>query len=306
MVKNIDLAAALRNYRSYPNCRGVSIGGKFSDGQRVSDVVAIQFFVSQKVDPSALKKALPRFVYARQTDGSIDRSKTIATDVIELKNLSLCCGAGDELAKSPFRGSIALLSENEADPGTFGLITCSHVVGDLNASPANHLEFRGGPSDGSCFLFGFTVASSVRAHSALEYDVAWVEIDRFLGTAPTGAVVSQTGQTLSGYASPEVLAFGTEMVAASLTSGVRNVTYESAKSEISGLEDRHGSKVKVSNLFGFKGPVAAEDSGGIVYQDDKAVGMIVAKADDDWLFVHALEDAVNHIAASAGLTLDLL
>ncbi|MEL7111231.1 MAG: hypothetical protein AAGL99_18405, partial [Pseudomonadota bacterium] len=59
------------------------------------------------------------------------------------------------------------------------------------------------------------------------------------------------------------------------------------------------------NLYACKGRVEPGDSGGIVYSGDQAVGMIVAKADDDWVFIHALSDAIAFLAAAASIDIEV-
>lgn len=177
MIDVEDIGAvegAIRNYRHYPNVCGVSFGSKFSDG--IIDPVqsAIQFFVTEKVPLEDLKKKLPRFVYARYSDGSLDRNRKLVTDVIELVNLELCCAAGDEIASGGVNGTATLIFQNKTIDDRTLVLTCSHVLGGLDESPSPNDRMVGGNDD--CLFVAQTIGNSTVEDGVLEYDIAIGEV----------------------------------------------------------------------------------------------------------------------------------
>ena len=130
-----------------PNVCGVSFGSKFSDGQKLVESEAVQFFVTQKIADADLKRSLPSYVFRRNQDGTVDRSDRIPTDVIELQNLELCCRAGNEISQSPYSGSVALIFRDKAAMDDVYALTCAHVVGDLTSTTGIGGEFVGGDTN---------------------------------------------------------------------------------------------------------------------------------------------------------------
>ena len=95
---------ANENYRYFPNVCGVGFGSKFTDGARLENVRSIQFFVTGKIAPEELTRPLPRFVYARRADGTLDRDRKYPTDVIDIGTLNCA-------ARPATRSSASMVAE---------------------------------------------------------------------------------------------------------------------------------------------------------------------------------------------------
>jgi hypothetical protein len=296
------IEAAYKNYKRYPNVCGISHGAKFSDGQRNSSIKnAVQFFVSKKIgNKEDLKKTLPGFVYGRNKQGKVDKSVKIPTDVIELQNLELCCLSGNEVSTSTgARGSINLIFENQVGDPSVLILTCSHVAGDMTFSPLAD-ELRGGNMD--CQFQANVIANTVVLDGEVEYDIAVAQPFNVFGTADQ--LTSTANVQFTGFGIAEDYKEGTVLECHSLMSEVHNIRIESEESFFENILTPEGNQVIVHNLLACTGIVERGDSGGIVYRDDRAVGIIVAKADDNWVFIHPLENAVNHLSDLSGLGIE--
>ena len=305
MKVSADIAAtvdrATKNYRSYPGVCAVSFGSKFSDGELVEGVEAVQFFVTDKIDVVQLSRSLPKHVFVRTEDGALDRSAKVPTDVIELKNMRLCCQGGDGVGNEfGAEGSLALIFENFADAGRRMALTCSHVASDL-LSAGQSFEISGG-ADG-CFFFATTTAFTTVDNDSLTFDIALaeiVQIDEFPPREVRGA-----GVTLTGFADMQTSVQGDQFECRSRRAGDHTITLQSASATFQNVDADDVGLITLDNLYACKGQVERGDSGGIVYLGDKAVGIIVAMADDGWVFIHALSDAIAFLEAQAGLAIEV-
>lgn len=291
------------NYRYFANVCGVAYGTKFSDGAPLADTPSVQFFVREKLPEGDLAKPLPKFVYARSTTGSIDYTARISTDVIELRNLELCCFAGNEVTRvGGSTGSVALMFENKTADRKKLVVTCAHIVGDLALVP-HDAEIRGGQSNpGGCLFRAHVLASTQAENGHLEYDVAVGEVfssnDFFdLGLANSDIVFASFG-TYEDQDRESKLEFR------SSASPARTANIASNTVTIRRIETPEGNQVTVHNLIACKGSAVRGDSGGIAFVDDRAVGMLVARADDDWVFVHVLSDALSHLSEKHGIPIE--
>ena len=296
---NIDRAvvAAARNYRRFPNVCGVSFGAKYSDGKRREGVSAVQFFVTRKRDRAALRRSLPRYVYLRLPDGTIDHRHRLLTDVIEVRNLEMACLAGDELTKvGGSKGAAALIFEDKAGSTRRFAITCSHVAGAMSVSPEAG-ELRGGNL--TCFFQSTSIANTTVANGELEFDVALCEISMSTQFADLG--IRNSTDRCQGFGADGDLALDTELNCVSPISESRTVTVQSDTTEFRDVRTPAGDVVSVKNLFACRGIAVRGDSGGLVFRADRAVGIVVAKADDDWVFIHDLRAALAHLEQVSGL-----
>lgn len=295
------MRAAIRNYRGFPNVCGVSFGAKFSEGILQEGVEAIQFFVTEKLAEKRLKRRLPKNVFLRRDDGDLDRSKSIPTDVIELRNLRLCCKAGHGVgSETGVEGSIALIFENHADDNQPMMLTCSHVATDL-ISDDQHFDISGG-GDG-CFFAARTVAFTSVENATINYDIALAEISQIGDYQPLR--VRGNDQPLTGFSSPDQFAQGDEFDCRSALSLDHTIKLQSAAATFENVTADQVGEISVHNLYACTGQVEPGDSGGIVYSGDQAVGMIVAKADDGWVFIHALSDAIAFLSATASIDIEV-
>ena len=297
-----EVAAAQSNYGSMPNVCGVSFGSKFSDGQKVANGDALQFFVTKKEALTDLKRSLPAFVFRRSADGTVDRSEKIRTDVIELQNLELCCRAGYEINQSPYSGSVALMFRDKAGTDDVYALTCAHVVGDLTEPNGMGGDFVGGNT--SCQFTAEVVWASVLQDDTLDYDIALTKADIYNGEA-TDLMVEGSDTPMTGHADLTGTTMGSQFVAQSMKSGRQELSVESEASTIGEIDTQDGTKISISNLISCRGTAEKGDSGGLVFSNDQIAGIIVAKSDNGWILVHSLKDAFDYLQNELGRQIDI-
>lgn len=294
------VAAARQNYRYYPNVCGVSFGSKFSDGVRQRDTKAVQFFVTRKLEDKDLRRSLPKDVYSRRVDGSLDRSKKIKTDVIALEDLELCCAAGEKLDRNGGTGAIGLIFQNKgSEPGTF-VVTCSHVVGEMRQSPSNH-QLVGGNQH--CMVVADPVGNSVlTVNDHVEFDIAIARLNEMSDPAPEGRV-DDSATLLVRFAEPDDLSPTTRLDCRFPESGERSLTVESSETAIEAIRTPSGEAISVGNLYLCRGNPIPGDSGAVVFREDRLVGFVVARAANGWALIHHFGDALEWISNQLGLDL---
>src|SRR5262245_58716642 len=168
--------AAERARRRYGRGRGVlgvGTGLKYVGG-RPRDLLCVQFYVRRKLRRPG-RRRLPRFVYARRRDGSIDRSRPVPTDVIELRRLGFACRAGEPIEALGELGTLTLLFRNKAarDGGHY-VLTCAHVAGDVGQSPPADPALRAACCGAG--LLAETLVNATHARGVLAYDIAVGEV----------------------------------------------------------------------------------------------------------------------------------
>lgn len=293
------LEYAADSYRNFPDVRAVSFGSKFTDGSRLEDVQAIQFFVTSKIPKDDLRKPLPRFIYGRRPDGSPDRDHKIPTDVIEMGDLELCCASGDSLDRVGAEGCVTLIFRNKTPDARLLAITCSHVAAELfsNSPP---LQLTGGSEN--CLFQANVIANTALENGELEFDIAVAEV---VGHDPdlTELAVADDQTILDGFVDEAVLATGNSLRCISRVTGDREITSESRPTFVSGIDAGHGTEIAIGNLIACKGDAVPGDSGGIVFVGTKAAGIVVARGKDGWVLIHSLEAAIAHLASAKGIAL---
>lgn len=295
----IAVDRAILNYSKYPNVCGVSYGSKFSNGSIEPFEDAIQFFVTEKIAEEELKRSLPRFVYARNADGSLNHSQKIKTDVIDLVDLQLCCAAGNEIASSGDGTTTLIFSNKAINDDQMLVLTCSHVVKGLDQSPPQDGSMVGGDGP-ACGFVAQTLGNSVLEDEVFEYDIAVGEITVVNGTITELQV--DGGPTLDGFASIDVFEKDNLLSVSSHMSGNQFVCVNSIRSQISEIEaDNNGRKISAKNVFVCTGHVEKGDSGGIVYDGTRAAGIVIGKAKNDWVLIQPLEEAVSFLSGQLGI-----
>jgi len=83
-------------------------------------------------------------------------------------------------------------------------------------------------------------------------------------------------------------------------SGPRTLAVQSDVTTFRDVATPDSETITIRNLYACKGRAERGDSGAIVFNDDRAVGIVVAKADDDWVFIHALAPAIDNLSALLG------
>lgn len=289
----VALEKARKNYRRYPNVCGVSYGSKFTKG--IIDPLrrSIQFFVTTKQAEEQLERSLPRFVYARNADGSVDHSGKLATDVIELRNLELCCEGGNQVASSGVNGTATLVFHNQADTDQVLVLTCSHVIGGFDASPPPGGRMVGGTTE--CRFQADALGNSVAENDVYVFDIAVGEVfdisDEF-----EGLFVEGEDEPLDGFVDAAVFQENALMSVASDKSNTQMIAVNSARTEIEEIAAGGGRSVTLQNVFVCTGIVEKGDSGGIVYDGTSAAGIVVGRAEDDWVLVQPLREAIEYLA----------
>lgn len=290
------------NYGRFRNVVGVSVGSKFTQGRREPGSRCVQFFVSRKVPTGELRRPLPRHVFLRTPNGGLDRSERLRTDVIELPNLRVCCGAGSKVARVGGDGTVTLMFRDRL-PGSDKVyaITCSHVVSDLHdAHPANTTVVGG---NDTCMFIGDIVGATTLAGGVLEYDIGLVEV-RHPDSAFDYLSISGRPAPIAGLARPGAIELDDEYECVFAASGDTRARVESLQTTLKGVAVG-GASISIGNLIAAKGRAQPGDSGGLLFSGDTAVGILVAQADGDWLFFHPLTDALTHLKADLDIDFEI-
>lgn len=292
--------AAERNYRWYPQVLGVGAGRKFRGKEPTDEIHCIQFFVTRKLrNPEAIGRSLPAFVYGRKHDGSIDRSIRFPTDVIAVGRVEPACSAGSELDSETGRfGAITLVFRNRmaGGAGRALMITCAHVVGDLEETTPPDPDV-----ESTCCRdvepLGEAILSSVRHGHRVEYDVALIRIaDAAVERCQLDYSRTTSGVALRGFLPASDIDPHMEVECDFPVSGVRPAQVDGFAGTV--LMTIGGRECAVRNAFLIRANVRKGDSGGLVYRDDRAVGILFGRSTGGWGWFHALEDGVAHLRAS--------
>lgn len=292
---------ALRRYGSYPNVLGVGIGTKFKrhrrasvSSRRIGHVTSIQFFVSRKRQTLIPRHRLPSFVYHRFPNERIDRRRKIPTDVIPVGRIHAACGAGSHLDSNRDHGLITLIFRNQAESGKpFHLISCAHVVGDLHRSPPAYVELTSDCSTAE--PFARTRFNSTADTGEVTYDIAMARIDDSALPLKELRVRDETF-SLNSF-------FPLRLIQPGLGVSVvlRNYSSHGAVDSLhASASVSYGSETfLLHNLFGVNVPAAKGDSGGLIYKDTQAVGIVVAASPRDWLWFQPLQSAISFLEKTA-------
>lgn len=290
--------AAARRYSRHPNVLGVAAGTKYKK-RRPQKELCVQFFVREKrKEPKS--RPLPKFVYSMK-DGQIDRSVKICTDVIKVRKVHLGGGAGSRLKALGSTGSITLFFRNRAEnsESAYYVLTCSHVVGNLTRSPPVDDEIDC-PDCNKTSPFGLVVKNTTARGEFLEYDIALARL--------TDDAVEALGpdmlRKLDGKVDGEAIVLTDVMKTSEIRPPLR-VDCQLARSgsrrgnvrSFAGtfVVELRGRKLQVRNLFGLDVAVAPGDSGGIVYSEERAVGLMVAHSPEGWAWFQSLQGAIDHL-----------
>ncbi|HKD70230.1 MAG TPA: hypothetical protein VKB84_25560 [Candidatus Binataceae bacterium] len=262
-------------YLKHPDVIGVAVGTKLTGGQATKEHGAIHFYVRKK-RPNP-KRPLPRFVFARNLDGSVDRSRKIPTDVIEIGTVRFACGAGSRLDNTNGNvGTACLLFRNKAPAGGMFVVTCAHVArGSAELlcdccpaiNPAGKVAFQAAPAGGG-----------------LQFDIAIAGIDT--KCSQSDLMVDGAGVNLTGFMDRSEIKPGLNVDCALPVSLVSNANVYSYAGAV------QVGDLLVDNAFLLAAAVMPGDSGGLLYSGSLAVGMVFALASRGWAFFHPIEDAI--------------
>jgi hypothetical protein len=241
-------------------------------------------------------------VYARGRGGAIDRRRRIPTDVIALGRVRFACAAGTRLDAAGERGTLTLLFRNRPDGKTYAL-TCAHVAGDLLRSPPADPRLRS-----RCCrrrVFATTIASSVAAGRAVDWDVAIARVESACTPQPALRVAGSKRALRRLRPAAGILPGRFVACAASRSGRFRALVASDARALRVRLD---GVEYRVRNLFLLRARVLPGDSGGLVFDGDEAIGILVATAGEGapgFGLFQPLAGAFAHVARRAGIPLRL-
>jgi hypothetical protein len=284
--------AAERIYLKRSGVVGVSAGTKFRGGQPTKDL-CIQFFVVEKVKEPPANIALPAFLCGRKKGGGVDRSVRIKTDVIEAGVVEFSCGGGSVTQAPNEQGTITLIFRNKvAGDDRFFSLTCAHVAGDIAYSPPINQELRIHRQSGGS-LRATTLKNTTHDNGTLEYDIAIARID---GAFPDerDRFIIQDNIQLDDFLPQSQLNTFLPVKCMLGVSGLLQGHIHSYAGAVKVLFNNRWYTLR--NVFVIDSPVQHGDSGGIVYAETKAIGLVVARSPTGWAWFQPLEPAINHLA----------
>lgn len=283
-------AAARQNYLDRRGVLEVGWGLKYTGGAPVEGDLCVQFLVRRK--RRRVASPLPRHVFARRRDGSVDRSRRFPTDVIELRGMRFACESGSELDVVGESGTATLFFHNRAEPTRpFYLITCAHVAGDLRRSPPADPEIESRCDDGGR-LAAETIVNSTARGDRVPYDVALARITRPCESMEEHTVAGST-ERLSAFLPATEIHPGLQLGCAFGVSNVLTTKVASGRYTLPLLLD--GDEYRVANLHLMDRGPRPGDSGGLLYDGAEAAGILVAMSETGFGLFQPLEAAVRHL-----------
>ncbi len=197
--------------------------------------------------------------------------------------------SGTEILDTGNAGTVTLVFNNRAEPGTPSyLITCAHVVGDLTRSPPIHpvIRYRSGGN------LATTVVSASASQNIVDYDIA---LARLYKSCTSGEVLRIVGTptTISNFGPASGLKIGLGVACAFPASRLTRAVVASSRTELPIMVN--GREFIVRNLFFIDRKVMRGDSGGLLYHDGLAVGILVAMSDEGWGLFQPLDEAFGFL-----------
>jgi hypothetical protein len=201
--------------------------------------------------------------------------------VIELKHLKFACKAGTEIGVIGETGTLTLLFRNKiAGQDGFYLITCAHVAGDVRQSPPVDPRI-----ESSCCkserVFATTIANSTHAAEAVEYDIALARILPECLPQPE-LQVAGSASILRRFLSSADIRPGMTLDCAFARSNTVSAIVASLRTSLPLELDGH--TYQVHNLFLINQSPRPGDSGGLLYNGQDAVGILVGMSEGWGLF----------------------
>ena len=279
------------NYGHYANVIGVGAGIKYKRGKPTGSKICIHFYVRKKIKPVSPGKKLPGFVYERSDDGTIDYSRKLPTDVIELRRLKFACKSGSEIDVIGESGAINLVFKNRAsNQNGYFLLTCAHVAGDVLHSPPVDPAIRS-----SCCkkggILANTLVNATHHSGVVDYDIALARITPECSPQPEHQVVDSS-VILERFMPSTDIRPGLSLDCAFPRSNIVSATVSSFRTSLPLLLD--GREYQVNNLYLINGRPRPGDSGGLLYADADAVGVLVGMS-DGWGLFHPLGEAFEYL-----------
>jgi hypothetical protein len=293
-------AACRRRYRGRRDVLDVGVGVKYRRGRRCDEGLCVQFCVSRKLRRPG-RRRLPRFVYARRRDGTPDRRRRIPTDVVVVRDARFACGAGTLLEAPGETGTLTLLFRN-APERRFYLLTCAHVAGSLESSPPADPRLESGCCPGGALAT--TVVNAVAERGTVAWDVALARLEARCTPQPERRV-DGSRTALRRLRAPQAILPGAPVECATARSGRFAAVVASDARTLRIRLDR--AVYRVRNLFLLEARPLPGDSGGLVFDGDEAVGILVAgdaaPGNSGWGLFQPLAGAIAHLEALCGFPL---
>jgi hypothetical protein len=273
----------------------VAVGTKFLKKVRSDNRECVQFFVKKK-RRRGLSRRLPAFMWGRRANGRIDRRFRFKTDVIEVGSIRAACGGGSAIVDVGEKGAMTLLFRNRrtGDTHNFYLITCGHVVGDFQTThPPNHRV-----NSACCPAvspMAQAVLSSVHQGGRIDYDVALARLEpaAVQNCALEDRRITGSNAPLTRFQPRKDITPGMFVRCRFPVSLIAQSTVDSFAGWVT-MECR-GREFEVNNAFVLQAGVRPGDSGGIIYQGDRAIGILFARSSTGWAWFHPLGEAVAHL-----------
>jgi hypothetical protein len=290
--------ACTKNYLRHPNVICIGVGLKETSGRVVDDKPSFVFYVRQKLEQKSLKKSLPRFIYARTSDGKIDYKVKLRTDVIVMKEIEFAQRSGTRVGTLTRSGAITIVFKNKV-PGQseYYLITCAHVAGKIQSSSQTSSE-DGVLTEEEGQLEATTVVISPGHKTPngmeVDYDIALAKFDP--KHSPKHELqVAGSSEILGDFLPSSKIQENLELscafpVSNSDTATVHDVLITPILVNLPGY--RYFVKNLVHTVHNQK-PLKG-DSGGLFYKGDKAVGILVAVSGKNGYF-HPLDKGFAYL-----------
>ncbi len=293
--------AALRRYKQYPNVLGISTGTKYVKRMPTNNHASIQFYVRKKRSPEDLKKKeLPKFVYGRFENGKVNRRRKFTTDVIEVGRVKAVCGAGSPIFSSfgltRQNGTMSFVFKNKAQSDHhYYVLSCAHVIGNID-EPGDLSVVVESETRPQTVPFATTLFSAAQVEQVVQYDMAIARINsdclpirdlEIIGTK-AGIRSFMPKHQIVPSLSVRCMLPVSNAEKGTIRSYAGSITIEYRKGI---YEVQNAWMVKVNKC------VRAGDSGGILYLDRRAIGIIFAASDseDGWAWFHPFVDAFEYL-----------
>ncbi len=293
--------AALRCYKRYPNVLGISTGTKYVKRMATDNHASIQFYVRKKRSPKDLKKKeLPKFVYGRFVNGKVNRRRKFTTDVIEVGRVKAVCGAGSPIFSSfgltRQSGTMSFVFKNKAESDHhYYVLSCAHVIGNID-EPGDLSVVVESETRPQTVPFATTLFSAAQVEQVVQYDMAIARINAdCLPIRDLEIIGTQAG--IRSFM-PKHQIFPSLSVSCMLP--VSNAEQGTIRSYAGSVNSEYRKGIyEVQNAWMVKvnKRVRAGDSGGILYSDERAIGIIFAASDseDGWAWFHPFVDAFEYL-----------
>jgi hypothetical protein len=301
--------AALRLYKRYPNVVGISTGTKYVKRTATGNRASIQFYVRKKgFFKNQKRKALPRFMYGRFKNGRVNRKLRFTTDVIEVGRVSMVCGAGSPISSSigltRQNGTMSFVFRNKAESDkNYYVVSCAHVIGNIDEEGDLSVVVES-ETRPETVPFATTLFSAAQVGQVVKYDVAIAQVNSEC-LPMRDLEIAGTNVGIRSFMPKNQIIPSLPVRCMLPVSNAEKGTVESHAGSVS-IEYRKGT-YEVENAWMVKvnKRVRVGDSGGILYVDGTAIGIVFAASNsgDGWAWFHPFIDAFEYIRKNVDVEL---